>query len=209
MLKLQIGAGLDGPASWMNVDASPTVRLQRMPVMGTVFQRWIAPRFSPRIVYGDVVRGLPLATGSVDVAYSSHMLEHLAFDDLRTALREVHRLLRPGGVFRSVMPDLEAEVAAYVASTADDRASEFLRSTLLGMASRPRGLLGHLRAAVGNSQHLWLWDYRSIATRLAEAGFTDIRRASFNDSTEPSFAEVEHPERWDGCLGFECRKPAS
>ncbi|WP_187770646.1 class I SAM-dependent methyltransferase [Cognatilysobacter lacus] len=207
-MKLQIGAGLDGPASWMNVDASPTVRLQRLPALGPLFERWLSPRFSRRIVYGDVVRGLALANESADVAYSSHMLEHLAYDDLRTALREVHRVLRPGGVFRSVMPDLEAEVATYVASTNDDRASEFLRATLLGMSTRPRGMLGHLRAAVGNSQHLWLWDYRSIATRLAEAGFTDIRRAAFNDSAEPVFAEVEHFERWNGCLGFECRKAA-
>jgi hypothetical protein len=56
MLKLQIGAGLDGPVEWLNVDASPTLRLQRLPWLGALFQHLFRPRFSPNIVYGDVVR---------------------------------------------------------------------------------------------------------------------------------------------------------
>lgn len=207
MLKLQIGAGLDGPETWMNVDASPTLRLQRHALVGGLFRRFLEPRFSDRVRFGDVVKGLRLADGSVDLVYSSHMLEHLALDDLCVALREVHRVLRAGGVFRSVMPDLEHEVQAYLRSNSDDPASEFLRSTLLGQQSRPRGLLARIRAAYGNSQHLWLWDFPSIASRLADAGFIDIRRARLNDSRETAFREVENPERWQGCLGFECRKP--
>lgn len=209
MLKLQIGAGLDGPETWMNVDASPTLRLQRQALIGWMFRRFLAPRFSDRVRFGDVVQGLSLPADSADLVYSSHVLEHMALDDLCAALREVHRVLRPGGVFRSVMPDLEREVQGYLQSVADDRASEFLRTTLLGQQSRPRGLMARLRATYGNSQHLWLWDFPSIACRLAEAGFTDIRRARLNDSHEAAFREVENPDRWEGCLGFECRKPAA
>ena len=38
-MRLQIGAGLDGPTSWMNVDASPTLWLQRLPMVGVLLQR--------------------------------------------------------------------------------------------------------------------------------------------------------------------------
>lgn len=208
MLKLQIGAGLDGPAEWLNVDASPTLRLQRLPVAGRWLRNVTKPRFSSTIAYGDVVRGLPLSARSVDIVYSSHVLEHLALDDFRTALVEIHRVLRPGGVFRSVLPDLGHEVQRYLRSEAPDRASEFMRSTLLGLERRERGLMGALRGWLGNSQHLWMWDYRSMEHRLAQAGFVDIRPARFGDSSEPAFRDVESPDRWQDSLGFECRKPS-
>lgn len=206
MLKLQIGAGLDGPAGWMNVDASPTLRLQRLPVAGKWLRNVTQPRFSSAVTYGDVVKGLPLPASSVDIVYSSHVLEHLAFDDCCAALVEIHRVLRPGGVFRSVLPDLEQEVQRYLLSEGEDRASEFMRSTLIGLEHRERGLGGVLRSWLGNSRHLWMWDYRSLAHRLAQAGFVDIRPARIGDSSEPAFADVESPERWQDSLGFECRK---
>ncbi len=208
MLKLQIGAGLDGPAHWLNIDASPTLRLQRLPVVGRPLQNLIGPRFSSTVVYADVVRGLPLAPNSVQIVYSSHVLEHMSFEDLNTALAEIHRVLCPQGIFRSVLPDLGWEVQSYLQSKVPDRASEFMRSTLLGLERRERGLMGAMRSWLGHSRHVWMWDYRSLAHRLAEAGFIDIRPARFGDSEEPAFAQVENPERWQDCLGFECRKPA-
>lgn len=206
-MKLQFGAGLDGPSGWINCDASPTLWLQRLPLAGALFRRFLKPCFSRRVIHGDVVRGLPFPTSSVRLVYSSHTLEHLAFQDLRAALREVYRVLEPGGVFRSVMPDLAVEVRDYLASEAADPASDFMRSTLLGQESRPRNLAGRIRVCLGNSGHLWLWDYRSIAHQLAETGFVDIRPARLHDSAHSEFRAVEAPERWERSLGFECSKP--
>ncbi|MBA3487510.1 MAG: methyltransferase domain-containing protein [Lysobacter sp.] len=206
-MKLQIGAGLDGPHSWLNVDASPTLRLQRLPVVGGLLQHISSPRFSPSVVYADVVRGLSLPGGSARIVYSSHVLEHLALADLVVALEEIHRVLAPGGVFRSVLPDLDCDVQRYLESDADDRASEFMRSTLLGLERRERGLRNALRSWLGNSRHLWMWDYRSMAHRLSQAGFAEIRLARYGDSSDPAFAEVEQIQRWEDAFGFECRKP--
>lgn len=41
------------------------------------------------------VQRIPLADGSVDAVLCNHLLEHVADD--RQALRELHRVLRPGG----------------------------------------------------------------------------------------------------------------
>ncbi|CAN5213056.1 hypothetical protein BH11PSE14_BH11PSE14_02680 [soil metagenome] len=208
MLKLQIGAGLEGPPSWTNLDASPVLRLQRLPIVGVFLRRFVAPAFSPRVQYGDVTRRLPVDDGAADMVYSSHMLEHLALREFELALAEIHRVLARGGVFRSVLPDLELEARRYLASTAADRASDFLRSTLLGVEHRERGLVQALRAWMGYSGHKWMWDYISIANQLNRAGFVDVRRASIGDSALAAFREVENSERWQDCLGFECRKPA-
>ncbi len=208
MLKLQIGAGLGGPTGWTNLDASPSLRLQRLPLVGGLMRRMVRPEFAGNVAYGDVTRGLALPDGAAGIVYTSHMLEHLAQRDLDVALREIHRVLAPGGRFRSVLPDLEFEARRYLASDAPDRASDFMQATLLGVEARERGLVPALRGWLGNSAHKWMWDFTSMSEHLKRAGFVDIRRASVGDSTEPAFNDVENPERWLDCLGFECRKPA-
>ena len=46
-----------------------------------------------------------------------------------------------------------------------------------------------------------------MAAQLAEAGFTDIRRAQMGDSPDPRFKEVESDYRWKDCLGVDCKRP--
>lgn len=50
------------------------------------------------------VRSLPLPDGTFDVAYSAHMIYHVpTAEDQRRALREMARVVRPGGVLAVVM----------------------------------------------------------------------------------------------------------
>jgi SAM-dependent methyltransferase len=202
----QYGCGLSTAPGWLNYDASPTLYLQRFPVIGGFFRRALRPRFPADARFGDVLKGLPQADGSVDLVYCSHVLEHVCLHDLRVALRETHRILRKGGVFRGVLPDLEEEARRYLASGAGDACTQFMRTTALGQETRSRGVTGFLREWLGNSRHLWMWDFRGLSAELASAGFTDIRRARYADSAYDAFARVEQQDRWDGCLGFECRK---
>lgn len=204
-LFVQYGCGLSAPQGWRNFDASPTLRLQRLPIIGGLVTRGRV-RFPANVAYGDVVRGLPLADASCDGIYCSHVLEHLSLADFRTALRESRRVLKPGGLFRGVMPDLAVIARAYVADPAPGAAVDFMNSTLLGAERRPRGLRGLVEEYFGNSRHLWLWDYKAAAAELEEAGFRDIRPAQFGDAAEPAFALVEEADRWQDALGFECRR---
>ncbi|RPI36184.1 MAG: methyltransferase domain-containing protein [Nitrospiraceae bacterium] len=46
------------------------------------------------------------ADGSIDYIESHHMIEHLSFADTESALREWHRVLRPGGLIVISCPDI-------------------------------------------------------------------------------------------------------
>jgi SAM-dependent methyltransferase len=50
-------------------------------------------------------RHLPLASASIDLAYSNQLMEHLHPDDAGTQLREVFRVLRSGGAYLCVTPN--------------------------------------------------------------------------------------------------------
>jgi SAM-dependent methyltransferase len=50
-------------------------------------------------------RSVPVEEGSVDVAFSDQLMEHLHPDDALEQLRNVHRALRPGGVYVCITPN--------------------------------------------------------------------------------------------------------
>jgi hypothetical protein len=206
-LYVQFGCGPTSvPENWINFDVSPTLRLQRLPALGFVGRR-VGPAFPPSARVGDIRRGLPIPASCCAGLYSSHVLEHLALEDARLALRHSYLHLQPGGILRFVLPDLEHLVHQYVGSSDATAAERFMRDTRLGREARPKGLVAWLREWIGNSSHLWMWDFKSIARELDNAGFAGIRRAEFGDSGDPRFNEVEDAGRWDACLGVECHRP--
>jgi predicted SAM-dependent methyltransferase len=159
--------------------------------------------------YGDVTKGLPITTGSCDGVYASHVLEHLALEDFERALHETHRILREGGRFRLIVPDLYKLALEYVEAvdSGDTRAShEFMRESHLGMLRRPKSFREKVVLSMGNSGHLWMWDRLSIEVALSKAGFRSIRRAFFGDSEEPAFALVEDPARFESSIAVEAIK---
>lgn len=203
---VQYGCGWSAPKEWRNFDASPTLRFERLPLIGHLYTK-NKSRFPANVEYGDIVKGLPVPPASCKVVYCSHILEHLSLNDFRVALRNTREILQPGGIFRLVLPDLEYSAKRYIDNASNEAALEFMRGTSLGYESRARGFKGIIVAWLGNSRHLWMWDCRSIQTELENAGFVDVRRASFGDSSDPMFGKVEDNSRWANCLGIECRKP--
>ena len=77
----------------------------------------------------------------------------------------------------------------------------------IGEKNPVRGIRNLPKQLFGRSKHLWMWDYKGMAKELADAGFTEMRRAYFNDSVDPRFKEVEEIGRWENNLGVECIRP--
>lgn len=202
---VQYGCGWTAPDAWRNFDASPTLRFERLPLVGKLYTKNHA-RFPENVEYGDIVKGLPVPAGSCAAVYCAHVLEHLSLEDFRIALQNTYHMLRSGGLFRLVLPDLEYSIKKYGESASRDAALTFMRETYLGHEKRSRGIKGALFALLGNSQHLWMWDYKSMEAELERAGFGDIRRARFGDASDSMFKQVEEEGRWHECLGVECKK---
>ncbi|MGT2504136.1 class I SAM-dependent methyltransferase [Bradyrhizobium guangxiense] len=168
------------------------------PLVGR-FLRVNKERFPDEIKLGDIVEGLPVPAETVVGAYASHVLEHLSYEAFWVALRNTYSMLAPGGIFRLVVPDLETRARYYcseLARGATDANSQFLRLAHLGQEKRPNGIFGKFRSSFGNSAHLWMWDFPSMSTALTTIGFTNIRRAHFNDCEDPMFKLVEDKKRF-------------
>ena len=206
---LQYGCGLSNPLDWENYDSSPTLRIQRTLIIGKILQPFLNVVFPKNIKYGDIVKGLNVSKNTYDGIYCSHVLEHLSYYDLKTSLKNTYEYLKPGGIFRMVLPDLEILCREYLneVNKKNSKGSlKFMNNSLLGVTERKRGLKQILTNMLGNSKHLWMWDYYSLSEELREVGFLDIRRCEFNDSSDEMFLKVEEKDRFVNCLSIEVIK---
>lgn len=210
-LYVQYGSGpFSAPPGWKNFDASPTLRLQQLPLIGSLLKKRMHVAFHPDVIQGDIITGLPgIEENSCDGVYCSHVLEHLSYEDCITAIRNTYRILKPGGYFRCVLPDLETAARKYIDNLhgEDQEANvKFMEETLLGRQQRQRGIRQLVQSAFGNKEHLYMWDHISLAHQLQKAGFRKVRRCSFNDAADGMFRLVEEKTRFDNAVALEAAK---
>ncbi|HUZ06594.1 MAG TPA: methyltransferase domain-containing protein [Candidatus Paceibacterota bacterium] len=73
----------------------------------------IAPR-DPSVLRCDLSQRLPFPDNVFDAVYHSNVLEHIRRDDALPFMRECLRVLKPGGILRVAVPDLERICKLYL-----------------------------------------------------------------------------------------------
>jgi SAM-dependent methyltransferase len=103
-----------------------------------------------RLVISDGV-SVPAPAGSVDVAYSNQLLEHVHPDDVEQQLRNVYAALRPGGVYICRTPNALSGPHDISAFFEDVACGFHLKEYTFGELRRLFGRVGfrRLRAIVG------------------------------------------------------------
>ncbi len=145
-LRINIGCGQTPTPGWRNFDNSIALRIPKLPflpelllklrLIGQPQYQFVRFAQENQIEYGDVARGLPLQDGTVEILYSSHMLEHLDRNEADRFLREAFRLLCPGGIIRIAVPDLKKQIEQYDQSGDADRLIESTNRTVSGLVTR-------------------------------------------------------------------------
>lgn len=215
---VQYGAGNQAVPGWINFDASPTLRIQKIPLIGRLLRSKLNCIFDDNVLYGDIVKGLPIKPESVDGLFCSHILEHLSHADFSLALDNSFKYLRKGGVFRIIVPDLEYYINRYKASLTshshDQRESaaiEFCKGTCFGMEGSRSTLTQRLNDAFANSGHRWMWDFFSLTKALSDHGFINIKKFYSGDCPDEMFLRPERPHQFGdsevSVLALECTKP--
>ena len=204
---VQYGCGWCAPKEWTNFDASLTLKWERLPILGRYTKN--SRRFPVNVRPGDIVKGLPIPHESCQGVYASHVLEHLALEDFHKALQNTYWILRKGGIFRLVVPDLEWSAREYIARLERGEPSAnafFLRETTLGCENKEHGFIGLARKLLNTSVHLWMWDELSMTQVLKDHGFQLIRRCRFGDCEDAMFSLVEERGRFENSVAIEARR---
>ena len=144
---------------------------------------------SPEIdLVADISRGLPLSDNSIEYAVSVHALPELQYEALVPALQELNRVLKPGGVLRLVLPDLEKAITAYIAG--DHEYFDLVAEN----ASSLGGKLVTQILWYGYSRSLFTEDF--ISELLDKAGYVDLATCSPHETSSrfPGIVELDNRE---------------
>jgi predicted SAM-dependent methyltransferase len=212
-LNLGCGTKTSNADGVVNVDWGIYTRIGRSPTLRRIAPYVIGPERAERlrktaqnIVVYDLAKGIPAADNSVEVVYHSHLLEHLDREVGEAFVREVHRVLRPGGIQRISVPDLERYVRAYLQHLNSDDGSgdhddyivpmleQSVRREAHGTSLQRKSrrivenlLLGDARKR--GETHQWMYDRKNLTALLERTGFKDIRKVSFDESSIPGWDE--------------------
>jgi len=213
-LRLNVGCGQAPSAGWLNYDNSPAVWLAKSPLLTRLLCRtglidvgnseFAAFCRANQVNYANAARHIPHASGTVDIIYSSHMIEHLVRDDAWAFLLECHRALRSGGRLRLVVPDLHALVHQYLQR---GNADNFLGQ--MQFETQPSaGLLAKLRWLLfGGRGHHWMYDARSLGGLMEEAGFVEVEMMEPGQTRIAEPAGLDLRERQIESIYLEARRP--
>jgi len=240
---LNLGCGTRTSSSCTNIDWTPYARVANSklavavvaPLLGSTRGAKLRS-MSGVVVAHDLRKGIPCDPGSVDGAYLSHVLEHLDRGPARDFLREILRVLAPGGVVRLVVPDLRSVVANYESSYQQAERGEIsavlheesivplleqsVRRESRAVPSRwpaPARRLASL--ALGDARrrgetHQWMYDDLTLTQLLLDSGFESPRRCGPMESDVPGWSDINldiegGTEYKPGSLYIEANAPAT
>jgi predicted SAM-dependent methyltransferase len=148
----------------------------------------------------DIRRGLPLEADSVDAVVSVHALPELSYADQVPALRELRRVLRPGGVLRLALPDFDRAIAAYQGGE-----EGYFQVPPEEIASHGGRFLAH-SLWFGYTRTLFTADF--VAELLEKAAFERVRVCAYRRTASPFGSVVRLDNRPRESMYLEARKPA-
>jgi SAM-dependent methyltransferase len=141
-------------------------------------------RWSPKIdLCWDVSQGIPFPDRSLRGVFTEHCLEHFPLPVAEKVIREVYRVLMPGGRVRIIVPDAEVYLTQYT-----DRIRQLSDALLPFEQECAHSGIAEPILAVNRifyqdrdslSGHRFMFDFNFLSRLLLRCGFSQTIRASF------------------------------
>lgn len=117
---------------------------------------------------------------TIDVIYSCHVLEHFHRNKLNKVLKEWYRVLKPGGILRTSVPDFEALCELYLEKKD--------LSLVIGPIMGRQNYLYNI--------HYNMFDFETLKSALNDVGFKKVYRYDWKNtehSNVDDFSQAYYP----------------
>ena len=179
---INVGCGTHPFPGWINYDHNIFIFYSRIPILKTLlkklnfipagYKEFLDIAASENISYADGGNHIPQEDESIEVVYSSHMLEHLDEEETHIFLRESYRILKEGGILRLVVPDFDKLITAY---SKHNNPAQFIKDSCL-VGKKPKSLIKKLQYLLqGHGWHFSMYNTRTLAALLEKYGFKNIQ----------------------------------
>jgi acid phosphatase type 7 len=146
-----------------------------------------------------ILDGLPLDENSIDYLVSQHALQRLEVYYLWTALDELYRVLKPGGIIRLGATDLDSLIDAYKNGRQEDLWC-WEWATISGNV---------ITQLINYNATRTPLTYEFTEELLQKAGFTAVRRVGYRETAGPYPEIVELDSRPEESFYVEAMKPVT
>jgi predicted SAM-dependent methyltransferase len=138
------------------------------------------------LIVHDLRDGLPLEAQSCEIIYSSHFFEHLSFAHGLKLMTDCYRALRPGGIFRLVLPDFRKSFDAYVRNDAAFFALLDDHRLLSRFDPDSRTFVDYVNYIVYQyGEHVAIYDEEKVAHILRRLGYRTVVTSQHQPGMDP------------------------
>jgi SAM-dependent methyltransferase len=204
---LNCGCGKNPAAGWLNVDVRPFAGPGGARSAGGRVALLDGALY---FLQQDVRDMLPIDDASFDWIYSSHLIEHLRQEKVIEVLRQLRRLLKPGGLLRLSTPDLRRYIEGYVDPERSFFEEHRRRLATIpvfadGVPDRPGWMVNQV---FYNWGHRWIYDFGEVRYVAAQAGFDPgaVEEVGFRTGREPAVWALDPEGRDDVSLYVEIER---
>jgi predicted SAM-dependent methyltransferase len=200
-MRLNLGCG-PGPIlakNYIHIDASRKLLLAKTPILGNLAERIFHSQSSwdRNVEFKNIVK-MKLKSNSVQAVYSSHLLEHLYYNQCENLLRMLHDSLTDEGTIRLALPDYDAFIFKFVESFKQNAlfAMQEFEASLLSYPTKKPHFRAQLWSQITGNLHTHRWhpNFAVVEQMLLEVGYTDIKRCKFRESSLEEIHQLENRE---------------
>lgn len=142
--------------------------------------------FGGYVINRNIDKGLPLRDNSVENIYSSHFIEHLSLTQAKFYFKEAYRVLKPGGIMRTVCPDIsiwikkvyERDDSFFFDQYKKQLDIDYWENVVYKEQDSIVSPIQIFNSMVHNWGHKWMWDVESLSRELQQAGFKTVKEQS-------------------------------
>lgn len=157
MRRMNFGCGPRQPEGWHNVDIQD------------LGQEYV----------NDVLKGLPFPNDHFDYVIANHSLQSIMHRRVVQALEEIHRVTKPGGAVRILVPDIPKAFTKWL-----DRDADYFPNTGGSIDER---FCGYLTWFSGNVS---VFTPAYLAEALQRAGWMEMTQVEFRKTGRPEYVGI-------------------
>jgi predicted SAM-dependent methyltransferase len=158
-----------------------------------LFAGWINADYSidsdGENLYVNLLRKLPFPDNFATFVFSEHVFEHFSYKEGLRLLHEIHRIIRPSGVLRLAIPDLDFFMRLY----ADQKKySAFIQKYCQLMNPEgPPGANAIINSVFMEHGHRYIYNFQELKDQLEAAGFRNVRKMEPGQSDYDDLRNLE------------------
>lgn len=173
---------------------------------GRIFNNWLNCDINLQSdCYVDLIKKLPFKDNSADFIYSEHVVEHFDYPQAKQLLKECYRILKPNGVIRTAIPDLDFFIKGILEERTDEKYKRFVKwhqGFYQEISECPANMNTMINFICGRCGHKYVYRDKTFIELLSSIGFKNNIRKEAGKSDYQELTNLEsNPMNRKGLMG--------